>query len=74
MEALCKSCGKVGTCACHGDMGTPSEYHIKFTFECACGHSEQQVVNGGSTSYENWFTICPFCSTKEETHNFHKEV
>lgn len=63
-KPICPICGTFGACFHKGDTGAGEDYYDLYEFLCSneqCGHQESQTVYGGKSSWDNWFTDCPYC-------------
>lgn len=66
---LCPKCGCHTAACCHRDIGF-IDYHDNYILRCdACGHTESQTVYGGSPTWDNWDTTCPFCGNNQREHS-----
>jgi len=66
MPAICPKCGNPGCCFHDGDVGAGNAYYDQYRFECRnleCGFTDCQTIYGGDTSWDNWFTNCPYCES-----------
>ena len=65
----CPKCGEEGECFCQ-EVGGTNNYKDEYTFVCKKNkHVKKKTVSGGSTTGENWPTICPFCKKPSAEHS-----
>jgi hypothetical protein len=61
---VCPKCGAKGICYHKGDVGAGEAYYDLYEFECLnlnCEYKDSKTVYGGMSSWDNWYTSCPYC-------------
>jgi len=66
---ICSECGGEGECFCR-EVGGTDRYEDEYIFVCKKNeHIVKKTIPGGSTTGENWSTICPFCKNSNGEHS-----
>lgn len=60
---LCPLCNELRLeCSYDGDIGSAIEFWDKYVASCrSCGYTDSQTISGGSPSWADNPTNCPYC-------------
>ena len=66
-KSVCRKCGKEGECTHLGLVSSGDSMYDGYKFKClSCDYMPDAAVYGGSASWSDWRTSCPFCEREDK--------